>query len=133
MKEPWQPEPRVRPLVPTERRRRGLGSGLLAELSRWAASRGDEGLIAFVELGDEESIGFAQRRGFVEIGRDLKVALDLTGELLTLDPPDGIEIVTWAERPDLVRGLYEVYCEGAPDIPGLEDAEHRALRGLACP
>ena len=123
VKEVWQPEPRVRPLVPPENRRRGLGSALLAELSRWAASDGHDALLAFVDLGDEESIGFAERRRFVEIGRELAVALDLTGELLTLDPPPGVEIVTWAERPELVRGLYEVHCEGSADIPGQEDME----------
>ena len=35
-------------------------------------------------------------------------------------PPDGVEILTWAERPDLVTGLYEVYRQGVPDIPGEE-------------
>ena len=32
-----------------------------------------------------------------------------------------MEIVTWAERPELARGLYEVALEALPDIPGLED------------
>ena len=123
VKEAWQPEPHVQPLVPAENRRRGLGSALLTELSRWAADAGHDALLAFVELGDEESIGFATRRGFAEIGRELGVALDLEGELLTLDPPSGVEIVTWAERPELVGGIYEVYCEGSVDIPGEEASE----------
>ena len=123
VKEPWRPVPRVRPIVPPGNRRRGLGSALLAELSRWAASRGDDALFAFVELGDEESIGFAERRGFAEVGRELKVALDLNGELLSLEPPPGVEIVTWAEQPDLVGGIYEAYREGSADIPGDEDFE----------
>ena len=123
VKEIWQPLPRVRPLVPKENRRRGLGSALVGELSGWAAAAGYDALLAFVELGDEESVAFAERRGFVEIGRELKVALGLTGDLLRVDPPAGVEIVTWAERPDLVRGIYEAYCEGSADIPGEEGSE----------
>jgi GNAT superfamily N-acetyltransferase len=123
VKEPWRPVPRISPLVPPEHRRRGLGSALLTELSRWAATRGDDALLVYVELGDDESTGFAARRGFEEVGRELKVALDLTGELLSLEPPPGVAIVTWAEQPQLVRGMYEVYREGSVDIPGDEDAE----------
>ena len=50
-----------------------------------------------------------------------------TGELLTLDPPAGVEIVSWAERPELVGGLYEVYLEGSADIPSEEDVEIQPL------
>ena len=44
-------------------------------------------------------------------------------DLSTYDPspveiPEGIDIVTWAERPELAHGLYEVACEALPDIPG---------------
>jgi GNAT superfamily N-acetyltransferase len=38
-----------------------------------------------------------------------------------IEPPAGLEIVTWAERPELARGMYEVALEALPDIPGLED------------
>ena len=37
-----------------------------------------------------------------------------------IDPPPGVEIVTWAERPDLSQGMYEVACEANPDVPGEE-------------
>ena len=40
-----------------------------------------------------------------------------------VEPPDGVEIVTWAERPELARGIYEVALEALPDIPGSEDDE----------
>ena len=39
------------------------------------------------------------------------------------EPPAGIEIVTWAERPGIDRDLYEVYVEAEPDIPGEEHNE----------
>jgi mycothiol synthase len=123
VKDPWRPHPVAAPLVPFLNRGRGLGSALLAELSRWAAANGADALLAEVELGDEASLGFAERRGFAEIGRNLKVELNLLAPLLEIEPPDGVEIVTWAKRPELVRGIYEVYCEGSPDIPGQEDSE----------
>ena len=37
-----------------------------------------------------------------------------------IEPPAGVEIVTWAERPELARGIYEVALEALPDIPGSE-------------
>ena len=36
-------------------------------------------------------------------------------------PPEGIEIVTWAERPELARGIYAVACEAYADVPDGED------------
>jgi GNAT superfamily N-acetyltransferase len=38
-------------------------------------------------------------------------------------PPPGIEIVTWAERPELAAGLWEVASEATPDIPGEEESD----------
>jgi GNAT superfamily N-acetyltransferase len=115
------PEPLLLPLVPKENRRRGLGSALFDELVRWAADQGCNALLTHVELDDEEGIAFAEDRGFTEVRRELRVMLDLTGELPTIDPPDGVEVLTWAERPDLVKGIYDVYTEGVADIPGGED------------
>jgi GNAT superfamily N-acetyltransferase len=40
---------------------------------------------------------------------------------LEVEPPGGVDIVTWAERPELTRGMYEVALEAEPDIPGSED------------
>ena len=119
--DPWRLEPIVRALVSVEHRRRGLGSALLAELSRWAAATGADSILTRVDAGDDESLGFAEQRGFTEIGRELQVALDLTGELLTIEPPPGVEILTWAERPELVHGIYDVLLETVGDIPGEED------------
>ena len=54
------------------------------------------------------------------------LALDLRAyEPPAIAPPDGIEITTWAERPELAHGIYEVAAEAYPDVPG------RALEGLA--
>ena len=53
---------------------------------------------------------------------DRRMILDLTAlEPPPIDPPAGVEIVTWAERLELAPGIYEVACEAFPDIPGAED------------
>jgi GNAT superfamily N-acetyltransferase len=108
-------------------RRRGIGGALYSSLSAWTAEHG----IAEVEVpvldDDAESLTFATRRGFVEERRELGVVLDVTGmEPPALDPPEGVEIVSWAERPELARGMYEVSLEAHADIPGLEDDEHES-------
>jgi GNAT superfamily N-acetyltransferase len=105
-------------------RGRGAGSALYAAVSSWAAEHGIAELEAPLSDNDPESLAFARRRGFTEVMRELGVVLDLAG----LAPPevrlpDGIEIVTWAQRPELARGMYEVMLEAHPDIPGAEDDE----------
>ncbi|MBA2333047.1 MAG: GNAT family N-acetyltransferase [Actinobacteria bacterium] len=52
------------------------------------------------------------------------MVLDLTAiEMPTVTPPPGIEIVAWAERPELADGLWEVAREAQPDIPGEEETD----------
>ena len=111
--------------VPPPRRRRGAGSALYAAISDWARARGLEALIAVVADNDPESLAFAERRGFAEERREKGVSLDLTAvEPPRVEPPEGVEIVTWAERPELTPGLYEVSVEASPDVPGYEDETH---------
>ena len=65
-------------------------------------------------------------------GRNSILALDLrTIDAPAVIVPDGIEIVTWAERPDAAAGMYEVAREAYPDIPGEEDAEIEPVRAVA--
>jgi GNAT superfamily N-acetyltransferase len=105
-----------------ELRRRGVGSALYAAVSAWTIGRGLGELEAPVMDNDPESLAFAQARGFVEERRELGVVLDLSEiDPPPVEPPDGVEIVSWARRPELARGLYEVACEALPDIPGSED------------
>jgi len=105
-----------------ERRRRGAGTALHAAVSAWARERGLDTIETMVTDDDGESLAFAQRRGFAEISREHGVSLDLSRiEPPTVTPPEGVEIATWAERPDLTRGMYEVAVEAEPDIPGAED------------
>jgi len=105
-------------------RGRGVGSALYAELRRWSAERSSEALTSVVAEDDAESLAWSERRGFEEVGRNPLLVLDLDGiEGPAVDPPEGIEIVTWAERPGIEHRLYEVYVEAEPDIPGEEANE----------
>jgi GNAT superfamily N-acetyltransferase len=108
--------------VLADRRHRGVGTALYRDLSRWCAAHDVETIEAPVEADDEESLGYAQRRGFIEIERYSKRVLQLSGLVApAIKPPSGVEIVTWAERPEAARGIYAVAIEAYADVPGGED------------
>ena len=108
--------------VHPETRGRGAGTALYAAVSDWTREHGLSELEAVVSDDDLESLAFAERRGFVEGRREKGVALHLSEiDPPPVEPPEGIEIVSWAERPDLARGIYEVALEASPDVPGCED------------
>ena len=103
-----------------EFRRRGVGSALHAALSGHVRGLGKDGLQLEVPEQDVEAIEFFQKRGYVEVERQKAVELDLTArEPEPPQLPSGVEVFSWAERPDLAAGMYEVY-RGASDIPGLD-------------
>ena len=103
-------------------RRRGAGTALYEAISTWASERRARELEVSVSGDDPESLSYAQRRGFIEVRRQVGLVLSLAGvSPLQVQPPGGIEIVTWAQRPELARGMYEVEVETYPDIPGFED------------
>jgi GNAT superfamily N-acetyltransferase len=104
-------------------RGRGVGHELYGELLRWAGERGCIAVETAVDENDVASITWAEHRGFREVGRNSRLVLELAGvEAPAVEPPDGIEVVAWAERPGIERGLYQVYREASPDIPGSEEA-----------
>jgi GNAT superfamily N-acetyltransferase len=105
-------------------RGRGVGSALLAELSAWARGLGYGELMGGVKEVEAESLAWAGRRGFVEVGRNSRLVLDLTAiDAPPVEAPAGVEIVSWAERPGVERGMYEVARQAYPDVPGEEEAE----------
>jgi mycothiol synthase len=107
-----------------ERRGRGVGHALYGELRRWAAERNCVALETIVAEDHAASLAWAERRGFREIGRDGRLALDLEAvEPPVVKVPEGIAISTWAERPGIERGLYDVFVEASPDIPGADEEE----------
>jgi len=108
--------------VVPDARGRGIGDELLHRLGTWAADLGYAELLGEVREIDAGSLAWTERRGYVEVGRNSKLVLDLAGlEPPAVNPPDGIEIVSWAERTDLAEAMYAVACEAYPDIPGAED------------
>ncbi len=105
----------VKPAV----RGRGIGSAVLAEIGAAARAEGKPELQGEVRESDERSRGFFDRRGYRVVGGEKAVALDLeTIEAPVPEPPDGIRIVTRADRPDLTDMLYPVGADAAEDIPG---------------
>lgn len=109
---------------------RGIGTGtaVLRALEAWARERGVTELEGPVQEDDPASTAWSERRGYVEAGRNSHLVLDLASiEAPEPDPPAGIEIVTWADRPELAPGLYAVAREATPDIPGEEEDDIGSL------
>ena len=115
-------------LVEPAARGAGTGTAVLRALEAWARDRGATELDGPVQEDDAESIAWTERRGYAEAGRDSHLVLDLTSiDPPQPDPPPGIEIVTWADRPELAQGLYEVAAEASRDIPGEEENDVGSL------
>ena len=119
--------------VPPAQRGRGAGTALYrGHLGLGPRARARSASRRSSADNDPDSLAFAERRGFVEERREKGVALDLTTiEPPPVEPPPGVEIVTWADRPELARGPVRGLVEASPDVPGYEDEEHRVVRGLA--
>ena len=123
----WHAEPGVARFeieVLEEWRGHGLGAALLERLRSWGAADAQTHADASVDELDDASLAGAERRDFVEVGRSSLMVLDL-GQAARpeIDPPTGITIATWAERPDAIHGMYEVACEAYVDVPGEEDTD----------
>ncbi len=116
-------------VLPAERRR-GIGGAVLQELARVAAERGKTDLLFTVMEGDEQSLGFLERRGYSVVGRDQESELLVAeSHVQAVDAPAGIRIATLAEEPELRRGMYAVALHAIADVPAAEpipppDYEH---------
>ena len=117
--EPWQTFAWGDIAVVPERRRRGIGSLILADLSERARALGKDQIQFEVKQIDEESRTFLERRGFECVGGEEAVVLDLDGiEAPAVDPPPGVGIVSRVEEPDLLEGMYAIGVQADEDIPG---------------
>jgi mycothiol synthase len=106
------------PRVLPDWRGRGVGSALYEALSQQAQTAGREWLLTRIREDDEGSVQFARKRGFEEISRELPVVLRLANvEDAAVEAPEGVEIVSLAERPDLAVGAWRVDGEASRDIP----------------
>lgn len=104
--------------VVSELRGQGVGAALLAAVSAEARSLGKELLQGEVRENDSASLQWVERRGFDVVGGEKSVALDLAAAPPTVGPPAGVEVVSRAERPDVLEGMYAVTREAEEDIPG---------------
>jgi mycothiol synthase len=102
-------------------RRRGVGTALLKELVRHA-----EGDKLSTHLEEEAARRFAERFGFREIDRQLEQVKTLGAEPDPPALPDGIEVASIAERPDLLREAYPLAQQGWADM-ALDAPAHISL------
>ena len=100
-------------------RRRGVGSAMLAEVSRRARGFGKDSVQGEVKESDPESRAFLERRGFTRVGAEKALVLELAAhEPAPVDLPEGVRIVTRVEEPDRLDEMYRVAVQGDEDIPG---------------
>jgi ribosomal protein S18 acetylase RimI-like enzyme len=105
--------------VVPERRRRGIGSALLADVRERAHAFGKETLQLEVRESEPASREFLEHRGFARVGGEQAVALDLEPIAPPeIDPPEGVRIVTRADEPDRLDEMYAVGVQADEDIPG---------------
>ena len=100
-----------------EHRGQGIGNRIYEVLSEHAQRLGRDSMWGRILEDDEESRSFARNRGFREAGREYEVVLDTAQADIAADPPEGIELVSLAERPDLAEAVHAVDCEVSADVP----------------
>jgi mycothiol synthase len=106
----------VTPRVLPAHRRRGVGTALLRRLAEHAESCGHDEVGSMVD--EEGSFEFARRFGFVETGRQVEQVRAVGPDEPWPAVPEGIELVTLADRPDLLPRLYrELALEAFEDMP----------------
>jgi mycothiol synthase len=99
-------------------RGRGVGGALLKVIAEHARARGAAELWGRIRADDDATLAFAEHRGFNEVGRERDVLLDLSKvPTAAPDTPAGITLVTFAERPDLIRAVFAVDTEVSVDVP----------------
>lgn len=101
-------------------RRAGLGTALLRTLADRLLTTGSETASSHVDGHDDGSLAFARRFGFEEVDRQVEQVLTLGPRPSGSEPqrpvPDGVCLVTVAERPELLREAYDLAVEGYADM-----------------
>jgi mycothiol synthase len=117
--EPWGPHSQGDLAVVPACRRQGVGSALFAEISARARALGKEEIQGEVQESDAGSRAFFEHRGFVPVGGEKAVVLELEGlDPPEVAPPEGVRIVTRAEEPDRLDEMYALATQADEDIPG---------------
>jgi mycothiol synthase len=104
----------VAPRVLPDCRRRGVGTALLRRLAEHSLTLGVDR--AGTQVDEPGSQAFAERFGFREVGRQVEQVRVLREEPPTPSLPKGVEVVTLAERPELLEAAYPLACEGYADM-----------------
>jgi mycothiol synthase len=122
----------VIPRVLPQRRRQGAGTALLLALVAHAESIGLTELAAYVEGDDPDSQAFAARFGFHEVDRQVgQVRTIGAAEPAAPALPDGIEVATVAERPELLRAAYPLAAAAYAELPVMSPLDIGEDRWLA--
>jgi len=101
------------PRVLEAARRRGVGTALLRELAAHLERAGFDQAGSLVD--DPGSFAFAEKFGFREVDREVEQVRAI-GDERRPEVPDGIEIVSVAERPELFELTYELAVEAFQDF-----------------
>lgn len=93
------------PRVLPQHRRQGIGGALLEALAEHCRTLGVPTVRAKVD--DEESFAFARRFGFAEVDREVEQVRTVADRPAPPALPEGVEVVTSAERPGLWEDAYD--------------------------
>jgi GNAT superfamily N-acetyltransferase len=103
------------PRVLPDKRRRGVGTAVLRRLAEHVESLGFTRAGANVD--DPGSLEFARKFGFTEHDRQVEQVREVGGDEQAPPLPDGIELVSLAERPELHgRAYHELAAEALQDL-----------------
>lgn len=110
----------VAPRVLPAARRRGIGSALLVRLAGHLEQHGFGITGAHVDGNDASSLAFAHRFGFREVDRQVEQVRAI-GDEPPAEPPPGVELVSIAERPELLREAHPLGVQGWADMATAEE------------
>jgi GNAT superfamily N-acetyltransferase len=105
------------PRVLPEKRGRGIGSALLTRLAAQAVERGFTRAGSHVAGDDAASQAFARKFGFEELRRDVQQVRFVDGDVPAPRELEGVDFVSIAERPELIREAYALAQQGYADMP----------------
>jgi GNAT superfamily N-acetyltransferase len=107
----------VQVYVRPDARRAGIGSALTERLLVHARTFGRPYLFTTVDEQLVDGVAFASHRGLVEVGREVESRRVIGSEAMP-EPLPGIEVVTIAERPELLEAAwFAVGEDGYADSP----------------
>jgi GNAT superfamily N-acetyltransferase len=101
--------------VLAERRRRGVGTALVAAVAEHARAHGRSGLYTTARGDDRDSLDYFGKRGFTEVLRMQESVLDLAAAQPQAPAPEGVELVRLSERA-LEAELYDAAVEVERDL-----------------